>query len=113
MPDDGVAMSAGDILWGQDHAGGSNRRTREWRNDIPSRRPRNADRGKEACVLLKLIARIDNVNNDNGVNNVQSGEEQSDGKPIRLVSEFHDVFSGLALIKIDAKIHIDDSVCCA
>ena len=61
--------------------------------------------GKSACVELKLIARVGEVNQD-----VQHQEDSGAQAAEKLVNEYIDVFSGLGTIKVGAKIHIDENV---
>ena len=55
--------------------------------------------GKAACVQMKLIARIDNVDAKEDVVAAES-----------MVKSYNDIFTGLGLIKTGATIHIDNNV---
>ena len=56
--------------------------------------------GKNACVTLNLIARIDEI----------STSAATENNTHELVNTYSDVFKGLGLIKANAQIHIDHNV---
>ena len=56
--------------------------------------------GKDACVMLNLVSRVDNINNDG----------MAEMEATRMVNKYLTFFEGLGMIKVNAKSHIDPIV---
>ena len=63
--------------------------------------------GKEACVTLKLLARIDSISDEhnNELTNITTNAEAQE-----LVIKYSDLYSGLGKIKTNVLIHVDHNI---
>ena len=59
--------------------------------------------GKDACVLLQLITRVDAMG-------TISDKQATETEAHKLVMNYNNVFEGLGTIKINATIHTDPNV---